>query len=43
MCRDDHVRLLHTADLHYDNMWLYKKMNILLGVSLEKGGVTDGT
>lgn len=25
MCRDDHVRLLHTAD---KNMWLYKKMNL---------------
>lgn len=41
MCRDDHVRLLHTADLHYDNiMWLYKTMNMLPG---EKRGVTDGT
>lgn len=26
MCRDDHVILLHTEDLHYNNMWLYKKM-----------------
>lgn len=44
MCRDDHVRLLHTADLHYDNiMWLYKKMNMLLGVSFKKVLVTDGT
>ncbi len=42
MCRDDHVRLLHTADLHYDNTWLYKKMTISLGGIIRKGGVTGG-